>query len=294
MIESHPNLVVFYLQRAAAYRGLGKQEQAADDIDKAFSIVAHEAIATHNYDRYLSVLSQATAILPGEMLADRLKTRAAANPSETITQLALLQTLMLLDRTQDAVATAQAIHASSDDVALKAMALRETGTAFYMAKKYDQAQAAFTELVEKVAPNDVDGLNNFAFMLADGMGKPKDGIKYAQKALQALQTQSDPGNIMTSSATVYDTLGWAQFLDGQNDAAIATLNNSLDWQKLPATYHHLGKAHFKAQHYQDASDAARAGVALAELSHDENLPGLQKLQDDIESFRKQQSKVGNP
>jgi len=294
LIESHPNLVVFYLRRAAANRGLGKQDLAADDIDRAFAIVAREAIARHSYERYLSVLGQATAILPNELLADRLKARVAANPTETISQLALLQTLMLLDRPQDAIAIAQTIHAPQDDVALRTLALRQTGTAFFMAKKYDQAEASFTELVEKVAPNDVDGLNNFAYMLADGMGKPKDGIKYAQRAIQALDTQSDPDNIMTSSATVYDTLGWAQYLDGQNGEAVKTLHNSLAWQKLPATYLHLGKALFKAGNYNDASDAAREGVALAALTHDENLPGLQKLQDDVEAIRKQQSKAGNP
>lgn len=287
--QSHPEVVEFYLKRAAAYRGQNKPELAAGDIDKAFAIAAQLAITHQAYDLYLAVLNQATETLPPELLAERLKARVQANPGETISQVALMQSLLMIERPQDAAAVAEKITPPANDPTLRALALREAATALYMAKKYDDADKDFTELVEKVAPMDISGLNNFAFMLADGMGKPKEGIKYAQQAIKALSAQSDPNSIMAQSAMVYDTLGWAQYLDGQNDVAIITLRNSLAWKKQPAAYLHLGTALLKAGQLTDAEQAAHEGLGLAGLEHDQNMAALQKLEDDIKKRQPRQN-----
>ena len=79
----------------------------------------------------------------------------------------------------------------------------------HQSKHYDSAYNDFTELL-KVVPNDVDTLNNLAFMLADAMKRPKDAINFAKlKAPQMMdahgrrthQCDCDHGHL-------YDTLGW--------------------------------------------------------------------------------------
>ena len=283
LIQSHPELVVFYLKRAAAYSGASQQDLATADIDHAFDVAAAGAAASHNYDPFLTVLNQASNILPNDLLASRLKARIAAHPGETISQVALMQVLLTMDRRGDAADVAGTVKPPTDDVALDALAMRESATALYMDKKYSAAQDEFTALI-KVAPDDINGLNNFAYMLADGMNKPKDGIKYAQQALRALATHSDLDDIMSTSATVYDTLGWAQFLDGQVDTSITTLRNSLSWQKMPSTYLHLATAYKKDNQLVEAQIAVDQGLGLATLYHDQaSLPGLQKLQDDLKN-----------
>src|SRR5262249_47729522 len=150
---------------------------------------------------------------------NRLKIRLGASPNEMVTAVGLLHIYAATGQIADAVSLAEKISIPPDDANLKFMANKDMAMTFYLAKKYDQSEACFKAALE-ISANDVECLNNYAYMLTDGMKQHKRAIEIADKALKILESSASPNLLITNFANVTDTYGWALYNDKQNEPAM--------------------------------------------------------------------------
>jgi tetratricopeptide (TPR) repeat protein len=277
-IAANPEFVSFYLKRAAAYQGLQKPDLALKDIDEGFAVGVLAATKSGNYLPFVSVLNQASSsILSPELVAERLRVRVAAAPAENISKIGLIQTLLIMNTPEEALKIVDTMTPPANDPVMQLLILRESALVHGQTKQYAAAEKNYLEL-EKIQPNNVENLNNYAFLLADGMNRPKDAIKYAETAIKLLSTRSDPGQLSSNAANVYDTLGWAYYLANDNEKAISNLQKSIKVQPQAAAYFHLATAYFKANDLIVAQQECLEGLKLATAKHDtETLKGLNDL-----------------
>jgi tetratricopeptide (TPR) repeat protein len=269
----------FFVKRAAAEAALSKRDDAGKDLDAAVARAMGESVKAGNYLPFLSVLSQASALMPAELVADRLRSRLQANNSETAIAAGLIHTLVGLQRPQEAVTIADKAVATlpADNLALKAFFLRETALARYQCKQYPAAARDYEELL-KIEPQDVESLNNYAYMLADAMGSAPKGIEVAQKALSVLTTNSTVEQVASSLANVYDTLAWAKYLNGQDEDALQFLKKSLSTQPVAPAYLHEAKVYIRLKRPTEARQAVEEGLKMAKISQDrETLADLEEV-----------------
>jgi len=90
-------------------------------------------------------------------------------------------------------------------------------------------------------PEDIESLNNMAFMLADDLKKPAEGLKYAEKAASILRSRPSLDAAKGNLANVYDTIGWVRYLANDLKGAAEDLNRSIQYEPLPDTYLHLAQ-----------------------------------------------------
>jgi tetratricopeptide (TPR) repeat protein len=283
-INENPTFVVFYLRRAAAYKGLNKTAEAIADLDRAlaFSIDLANKPET-NLSPFVIVIDEGASVLTKDVVAARLRDRLAAHPDELVTQIGLLQVLTTLNQPEEAVKLADSIHLPEKNDLLRGQALRQMGLAHYQAKKYEAASKDFIELL-KIYPDDVDSLNNYAYMLADGMNKPMEALPHVQHAIHLIQTRSgdDAVKVTATAANLYDTLGYIYLKANKVDDAIVAFRRALNTQPLPPAYLHLATAYVQQKKYVLAQPVAAKGVKMAQLLNDETLPELRKLSNEID------------
>lgn len=123
----------------------------------------------------------------------------------------------------------------SKDPQIQLFAYRLLSGRAYALKKFDASVTLFQKGLA-VDPNDVEFNNNLAYVLAKDLGRPQDGLPYAEKA--AAKAGDQP--------LILDTLGTVQLELKQYDKAAATLSGALDRatrddQKVPVSLH-LAKA----------------------------------------------------
>jgi tetratricopeptide (TPR) repeat protein len=291
-ISQHPEYVTFYLKRAAAYQGLGKPAEATQDIDRGFDVGVKAVTQTGNFAPFIVVLNEASttviskdattnqpaSILSPELVAERLRVRIAADPNETISKIGLIQTLLVMNKPAEALKVVDTLSTTEKNPTLRVLVLRQSALVRSQNKQYAAAEKDYKEL-ESLMPGSVENMNNYAFMLADGMNRPKDAIAYAQRALKLVTTRSDPDTVTANSADVYDTLGWAYYQNNDLDNAIANLRDSIKVQPLPATYLHLALSYQKAGKKDEALQNCLEGIKMAMAKHDEaTLASLKELQ----------------
>ena len=121
--------------------------------------------------------------------------------------------------------------------------------------------------------NDVLALNNLAFLLIEKLQRPKEALKYAERAHEL--RRRDPN--------ILDTLGWVKFHNGDVETAERMLSDAV--RMLPgnaAARYHLGRVYaergfgVKAREaYERAlKDARRSGDTEIEKIIDEALKKL--------------------
>src|SRR5438034_10864610 len=98
-------------------------------------------------------------------------------------------------------------------------------------------------------------------MLADSMNEPEKGIEYANRALQLVKSQRETR--LASTANIYDTLGWAQYMGNKVEEAISSLRQSIAIEPSPDAYLHLVKAFIKAKKIPEARAAVDEGIRLS-------------------------------
>jgi tetratricopeptide (TPR) repeat protein len=156
--------------------------------------------------------------------------------------------------------------------------LRQSALVRNQCKQYAAAEKDFKAL-EVLMPNNVENMNNYAFMLADGMKRPKDAITYAERALKVLSTHSDIGTLTSISSNIYDTLGWAYFLNNDISNAESALRNSLKIQPQAVAYLHLALTLQKKGRNDEALTNCLEGIKMATARQDqETLTALKELQ----------------
>jgi tetratricopeptide (TPR) repeat protein len=293
-ITDNPQYVSFFLKRAAAYQGLGKPAEAMADVDRGFAVGVAAAKKSGNYAPFIAVLNEAStprysgaespgvtqpkAILSPELVAERLRLRVAADSAETISKLGLIQIYLIINQPAEALKIVDTLDAAEKEPALRVLILRQSALVRSQTKQYAAAEKDYKEL-DRLLPNNPDILNNYAFMLADGMKRPKEAIEHAEKALKVLATRSNPGTVTSISANVYDTLGWAHFVNNDLPKAEANLRTALKVQPQSAAYLHLALTLQKRGMVAEALTNCTEGIKMATARRDvETLAALNELQ----------------
>lgn len=106
-------------------------------------------------------------------------------------------------------------------------------------------------------PNNIEALNNAAYLLADYAHKPDEALKYAERAKE----------LSPESPAIDDTLGWVLYKKGLYSAAVLHLEEASTKLKLAVPQYHLSMAYFKAGDHRRGSQ-----VLQAALQRDPNLP----------------------
>jgi tetratricopeptide (TPR) repeat protein len=109
--------------------------------------------------------------------------------------------------------------------------------------------------------NNVQALNNLAYLLTDYSQRPDDALKFAEKALEIDPTNPDN----------QDTLGWVLYQKGLYPAAVQQLRAAADKTKRPVVFYHLAMA------YSKAGDSKRAHTELeAAIKMNPRLPEAER------------------
>jgi predicted Zn-dependent protease len=109
------------------------------------------------------------------------------------------------------------------------------GSVLERAKRFDDAEAKFTELL-KLDPENASALNYFGYMLADLNKRLNDAHDMIQKALDL-----EPNN-----GAYLDSLGWVYYRQEKFDLAERFLLRSLEqFNRDPVVHSHLGDVYYK-------------------------------------------------
>jgi tetratricopeptide (TPR) repeat protein len=146
----------------------------------------------------------------------------------------------------------QAVQECTSDNLLKSQLLLDLGNYYLSGQQYEPAATAY-EAAIKADPNNVEALNNLAFVAADELKQPQRALEPATRAAQ----------LRPDNAAVLDTEGWVNFLVGNNDKAKACLRQSLlkDESSSP-TYLHMAHVLFKAGDKQEALEHLKRALEL--------------------------------
>ncbi|MEM8783210.1 MAG: tetratricopeptide repeat protein [Planctomycetota bacterium] len=149
--------------------------------------------------------------------------------------------------------------AEGGDARILTTILRMTAISYYSSGQFDQAEAAYRRLLD-ANPEDLEALNNLAFLLAKEQARPDEALPLAEKAVALTQPPQ---------ASVLDTLGIVQFLNGQIGPAQETLENALLLDRNLAPVHlHLAQVYHAQDLTAKAIQSLQEAIRLAELSQD--------------------------
>ena len=113
-------------------------------------------------------------------------------------------------------------------------------------------------------PSNAQGLNNFAYLLAEYGNQPEEALKYAQKAKE----------LAPDNAEYSDTLGWVLYRKGLYRLAVAELERVASKEGNPSWKYHLAMA------YAKAGDLNRGRATLqAALKRNPNMPEAKVAQE---------------
>ncbi|MEM7576183.1 MAG: tetratricopeptide repeat protein [Planctomycetota bacterium] len=149
--------------------------------------------------------------------------------------------------------------AEGRDASTLATIRRMTALSYYSTDQFELAEAAYRRLLD-ANPEDVESLNNLAFLLAKELNRPADALPLAERAVAL----TDP-----PQASVMDTLGIVQFMNGQIGRARETLENALLLDRDLAPLHlHLAQVYHAENLPTKATQSLQESLRLAELSRD--------------------------
>jgi tetratricopeptide (TPR) repeat protein len=283
LLATKPDLPFILFRRAEAHKAMGQEAAMNADIDRAFEVAATASIANKEYTPFQIALSQSTEAVPPSKdgtLAARLKARVAAKPEETITALGLVHVLVAMNRGEEAVQVLSKMEPPTGDDALKAIYLKESGLARYLGKDVEGAAKAYTEYLA-LRKNDMEAMNNFAFLLSESLGKPQEALPHAVRAVKLLESQAEPVTYVANRATFYDTLGWVKAQNKDWEGAAADLDRSVKATPMPIALYHLAKVSVQLKKMTEASNAVDTGIKIAREMNDPVLAQLEALNKEI-------------
>ncbi|MBN4060976.1 tetratricopeptide repeat protein [bacterium AH-315-I18] len=132
--------------------------------------------------------------------------------------------------------------------------------ALHNSGKFEEAVSVYEQVLLD-DPNNFAALNNLAYLLATNLNRPTQALKYAEVA--ASSAQNDP--------QVLDTLGWVQFLAGQQAKAEATLRRSVRIKPFSANTYHLAEVMLKDGQTRYATELLDMARQLAQQSDDKTM-----------------------
>ncbi len=273
LLATRPDYGDYYIKRGTAYGAVQKPELALADFDKAL------ALASKDLNLFLNVVRQTSAAVQVEPTIKHLSERLKAAPTDLPSRVGLAQSYLTANRFAEAFTTIEPLLKDPTTATIRPMLLRLAALALYQNKQFDKSLALYEELI-KLEPEDLEALNNLAFLLAEDLKRPADGLVYADRAIKVLRTR--PVDIVyVNNGNLLDTYGWVKFLNNDTDTAIRELNNALLIEPLPITYLHLAKAYNAQKRSSDAARVLKEGIRIATAKNDPVLVDLQKLQKEI-------------
>jgi len=144
-------------------------------------------------------------------------------------------------------------------------------TSYHQAGEFEQATKHY-ELALESNPNNIQVLNNFAFMLASDLDQASRALPYAEKAVE----------LAFDNALIYDTLGWVQYQNGLYEKARDTLERSIALEPLAANHYHLSQVLIANQEMAGARQLLEQAIALAQQANDREY--FAKAQELLESI----------
>lgn len=207
---------------AEAYCRKGQQDKARALYKEAFQE------ASKSYAASAAVLRNVTLTLSSQDALDMIRQRLANQPDDQATKFLLVGALSEQGKYEEALPLNDELLAAAKNDQDKQLILRQRGSLLYQAGKFEQAAKAWEQLLA-IAPNDADSLNNVAYVFAENLNRPAEGLPYARRAVELRPRSTD----------VLDTLGWVQYLTGDTDEALGTLMSALQISpnNLAARYH---------------------------------------------------------
>jgi tetratricopeptide (TPR) repeat protein len=150
------------------------------------------------------------------------------------------------------------------------------GLSYQMKKDFTMAEREYNTVL-KARPNDVNTLNNLAYMYAEGMKQPQKAVEHAAKAAR----------LRPGSPNVQDTYGWALAMAGRTEEALPVLQRATaGLSPEPLMLYHLGWTHEKLEQYEEALRAYRRAQGSLGYDRKDNLE--KTLSDAIARVREKQ------
>ena len=169
-----------------------------------------------------------------------LRRAAAASPDDRQIALVLAGQLMQLKQHDEALALLDGPLLNTADQGASVHFLR--GAAYEALGRVPEAEAELWAALQ-TAPNDADMLNYLGYLWVDKGLRVQEG---AEMIARAHALEPDNGNIQ-------DSLGWAQFKQGQYETAVNTLEEAVDKEPSNAEINdHLGDAYWKVGRQREA------------------------------------------
>ena len=167
---------------------------------------------------------------------------------------------------------------------LQALFYRNLGQCYHQLSPGNLPKAAVAyEKYLQIKPNDVLALNNLAYLLAEEISppRPKDARVYSKKAYDiAVDWRGgDP------KSRIFDTHGWIMVLNEGSgvDEGIRILEQVIEEYPLLEARYHLGEAHLRKKHGEEAEEQLNAAMAMIVKAKKEKTPYDETLQPRIES-----------
>jgi len=221
------------------------------------------AVARLNVERHQTnaVVQHLQTVLSSEQIIALLE-RQVDGPNATAFEVMIVQMLLLQGDDAAARSRIDALRQrmASDDP-LGHEVLRLAATVYKRVEAYDRAAEVYRTLLD-IEGDDVETLNNYAYLLANHLGRPGDALPLAERAVELAPRAP------LAQASILDTLGWVQFRSGALDQAELTLRKSLAIQPLAPVHLHLAEVLIAKHQAQAAEREIAAGERLAEENND--------------------------
>ena len=133
---------------------------------------------------------------------------------------------------------------------MQALALLQTGD-------HAGARDAYRQLLDE-DPDNLEVLNNLAFILASHLDDPQAAVPLAERARQ----------LAPDNAEILDTLGWTYYQVDRPDDARRALEQSVEARALPANTYHLGRLYHERNNPERARSLLTQSLQLAEAAGD--------------------------
>ncbi len=141
------------------------------------------------------------------------------------------------------------------------IARRAIGLCYYATQRFEQAEAAYRQLLE-INPDDYEVLNNLAYMLVSERDKAEEGLELAEKAAELTQDYPQAG--------ILDTLGLAQLRTGRFDEARKTLEGALEVKDIAPLHLHLAEVYQQLDLPTKARQSLQQAIRKAEAANDQD------------------------
>jgi len=255
LLKDNADFAELYVKRGAAYAGQGKQTEALADYEKALQL------GSKDLSQFLNVVRNLFLALPPDVSTAYLRSRLDADPKNLATRIGLAQVLLTDGKVEETTKVMEPLLSDPAATAIKPLVLRILALASYQGGDFKKARTHYAALLA-LEPNDLEALNNMAYLLADDLKLPAEGLKYAERAVNVLQTR--PTEIVyVNNGNVLDTYGWILFLNHDSVHALDELQRSAQTDPLPITYLHIAEVLKKLQKFNEAKQNAEKASQLA-------------------------------